>query len=681
MSNKLQETLDAIKLEKDTNLLPENIKKDVKIFDIVGTLEEGASTNIPVKLFETEEAMQADTTAKEGDLAVVYRSEIQNATADSRFQVATFPDTVVLDTAITSSVEVRYRAVDSSKMFYCMGRLDSSRFRMDCYTETGEVRIQYTSSDGITYTRTDTTGNPVDFGTEIYYAYADMWNDAIGKFIQVGGNTFEGLYKYISYQVPNLVLYSLDINNYDFNNLTYTGNKTYQNNLQDVFNTIINNNYDMPILFLTSDLQYGYGIRSTTKSDGSSGNRHSNVLHYFNNKMYKLTGDSVTSQPYVFLHKFNMNDGSLVSVTDISSTQTTSPFQYSRGVVPLPEDATYFIISMEDMNFANITSYNDSNSEADISVSSTEYTTNYKYMFAPTQLNATSDYVYGKEFYGKDGVETGTLTQGVSNSFTDLNAEIYSKIQNAYDNMQPRILTDTDKTIDDNTLFVPAKFDGTPLLDTSNMTNMNNLFAYHRKLIYVSSLDTSNVTSMVAMFDGCTNLTKISLLDTSKVTGMTSMFYGCTNLTEIPLLNTNKVTDMSSMFQDCKKLVTIPLLNTSSVDNIAGMFQGCTNLTEIPSLDISSVTNMNIMFQDCSKLTTIPLLNTSKVTGMLDTFKGCTSLSDESLNNILAMCKNATSYTGTKTLKYIGLTSNQANRCKTLSNYSAFTAAGWTTGY
>ena len=34
-----------------------------------------------------------------------------------------------------------------------------------------------------------------------------------------------------------------------------------------------------------------------------------------------------------------------------------------------------------------------------------------------------------------------------------------------------------------------------------------------------------------------------------------------------------------------------------------------------------------------------------------------------------------------KTLKYIGLTSAQANKCKTLSNYSAFTAAGWTTGY
>ena len=197
MNNELQNVLNEIKLEKDTNLLPENIKKDVKIFDIVGTLEEGGtSKDVPVKLFKTQEEIQADTTAKEGDLAVVYRSEVQNATVDSEFQTATFPDTVVLDNAITDYVEVRYRAVDSSKMFDCMGSLDSSSFMMNCYSDSGEVRIEYTSSDGITYTRTDTTGNPVDFGTEIYYERPEMWNDAIGYFIQINESIFDGLFSY-----------------------------------------------------------------------------------------------------------------------------------------------------------------------------------------------------------------------------------------------------------------------------------------------------------------------------------------------------------------------------------------------------------------------------------------------------------------------------------------------------
>ena len=116
----------------------------------------------------------------------------------------------------------------------------------------------------------------------------------------------------------------------------------------------------------------------------------------------------------------------------------------------------------------------------------------------------------------------------------------------------------------------------------------------------------------------------------------------------------------------------------------SNMFWGCTNLTTIPLLDTSNVTSMEYMFYNCENLTTIPLLNTSNVTNMSQMFggfNGCTSLTDESLNNILAMCKNATSYTDTKTLRYIGLTSTQANKCKTLSNYSAFTSAGWTTGY
>ena len=51
----------------------------------------------------------------------------------------------------------------------------------------------------------------------------------------------------------------------------------------------------------------------------------------------------------------------------------------------------------------------------------------------------------------------------------------------------------------------------------------------------------------------------------------------------------------------------------------------------------------------------------SKVTAMQYMFQNCTSLSDESLNNILAMCKNATSYKGTKTLKYVGLTSSSSS--------------------
>ena len=89
---------------------------------------------------------------------------------------------------------------------------------------------------------------------------------------------------------------------------------------------------------------------------------------------------------------------------------------------------------------------------------------------------------------------------------------------------------------------------------------------------------------------------------------------------------------------------------------------------------------MKYVFDGCTSLETIPLLDTSNTNNMSGIFRGCTNLSDESLNNILQMCINATKISN-KTLSNLGLTSSQADKCKTLSNYSAFTSAGWTTGY
>ena len=243
-----------------------------------------------------------------------------------------------------------------------------------------------------------------------------------------------------------------------------------------------------------------------------------------------------------------------------------------------------------------------------------------------------------------------------------------------------------------------------PLLDTSSVTIMTNMFHGCKNLTTIPLLNTINVTNMSYMFNNCTNLTTIPLLDTSNVINMIGMFSACLNLTTIPLLNTSNVISMIGMFSDCSKLTTIPLLNTSNVTDMSSMFHGCTNLTtipllntsnvtdmssmfsyndkltEIPLLDTSNVTSMYSMFFYCDILTTIPLLDTSKVTNMSSMFQYCPNLSDESLNNILAMCTNAVKVTN-KTLSQIGLTRDQATKCTTLSNYSTFTAAGWTTGY
>ena len=122
-----------------------------------------------------------------------------------------------------------------------------------------------------------------------------------------------------------------------------------------------------------------------------------------------------------------------------------------------------------------------------------------------------------------------------------------------------------------------------------------------------------------------------------------------------------------------------PLWDTSSVTDMSNMFSYCKNLETIPLLDTSSVTNMKNMFDGCDNLQTIPLLDTSSVSNMTNMFGGCKNLSNDSLNNILKMCIN--SKETDKRLKGIGLTQEQAEKCQTLSNWSDFVAAGWTTGY
>ena len=134
------------------------------------------------------------------------------------------------------------------------------------------------------------------------------------------------------------------------------------------------------------------------------------------------------------------------------------------------------------------------------------------------------------------------------------------------------------------------------------------------------------------MFYGCP-LNELPQLDTSNVTNMSNMFYSCRNLTTIPQIDTSNVTEMDSMFGYCSNLTTIPQIDTSKVNSMTYMFGNCTNLTTIPQLDTSNVTRMDEMFKYCTNLTTIPQLNGEKLTAVVGAFNDCKSL--ENFNGII----------------------------------------------
>ena len=163
-------------------------------------------------------------------------------------------------------------------------------------------------------------------------------------------------------------------------------------------------------------------------------------------------------------------------------------------------------------------------------------------------------------------------------------------------------------------------------INTSMITNTNDMFAWCVNLQTIPLFDTSKVTDMSSMFMDCQKLASIPLFDTSKVTNMYSTFAYCKTLSTIPQLDTSNVTNMSYSFQSCTNLQTIPLLNTSKVTNFSAMFNNCTNLTSVPQLDTTNATNMSMMFSSCTKLATLPKFNTQKVINLSSMFNNCTNL-------------------------------------------------------
>ena len=179
-----------------------------------------------------------------------------------------------------------------------------------------------------------------------------------------------------------------------------------------------------------------------------------------------------------------------------------------------------------------------------------------------------------------------------------------------------------------------------------------SLYRDDKNIVYAPNIDTSNVTNMAQMFSGCTSLQTVPKFNTSKVTSMSNMFYKCSNLTYVPEFDTRNVTSMFSMFLNCTTLKTVPELDTSNVTDMAQMFSGCTSLTSVKFINTSKVTDMNYMFANCSSLTSVPEFNTINVTHMYNMFAGCTSLQTvpkfntskvTDMNNMFYGCTSITS--------------------------------------
>lgn len=391
-----------------------------KVVDILDEYNVG-----DIKLFETEEEMQADTTAKEGDKAVVYRSEIQNITADMEVTSITFPETVTLPTAFTGNARCVLRVVDSSVMFDGNCQLSKTSFRFDGWSEFGMIRVEYTSTDGITYTRTRFQGgsgdltNPVEIpACKVYNP--EEWNDNLGYFMQIGGNTFEGLYegKLIIKQIQPIKMSTMVIDT-----------ETNAPNISDVIT--LNYNVDSfaekiyPMVKyidtlegMTSHSRHPYCVylkdNDTVSiiADGSSSNYVMLACPVFVNNTFKglVAGSYNVTNFYEW--QFNLNTGEYIGRNDIVATDyTTFGSSISKRYYTTAFNDYYYIGNMDwtgnNFNYLYSLLYNNTSHSAN--TLSMTGVNGIMYFLAPTQLNLTSASQLLPDItaYGKNGVVTG----------------------------------------------------------------------------------------------------------------------------------------------------------------------------------------------------------------------------------------------------------------------------------
>lgn len=136
-------------------------------------------------------------------------------------------------------------------------------------------------------------------------------------------------------------------------------------------------------------------------------------------------------------------------------------------------------------------------------------------------------------------------------------------------------------------------------IDLYGVLNESNIQTYKDYIMYLPKIEITK-KSLSAFLANCNLLISIPQLDTSNVTNMRNMFTNCNSLVLIPLLNTSNVTEMSSMFSYCYSLKSIPQLDTNKVTRMSQMFYYCRSLVHIPQLDTSNVTDMDSMLNICS---------------------------------------------------------------------------------
>lgn len=561
-----------------------------------------------IMLFETIEEMNAYPGAVDGTVAVVYRDTSENIKYNSIFSIVSFPESVVLPEAVTTSSSVRFSAVDQSVSFSCSGNLNATRFMLTMYTDDNEFLIQYTSSDGITYTRTklqDIDGdlsNPVDIGVRIhFYGSSSNWKDAIGYFMQVGGKEFKGIYLHngLVFEPYTAQLDAVSENAFSCN---FYGKKGISNSALQVV-TNLNSSQVWTRRALRSQFN-----NLSAGPDGLNG-LYMNMRNLVEEDMSYLDTSNATSTINMFWSCSN-----LVSITNFNTvnvTNTSNMFQGCSNLITIPnfDISNATTLPCMFMGCNNLASIPELNTSKVVNMVSTFYR-------CSSLVNLPNLDTSNVEDMRNMLLNCWSLTE-IPNFNTAKVVNMINTFSNCY-----------------NLVTLPN-------FNTINVTDMTQTFLYCNNLITIPNFDTSNVINMVNTFSGCDNITTIPNFNMINVETTQNMFHNCYKLSTVPNFDISNATNVTSMFNGCNAITTIPNLNTSKVTTTTAMFWNCHNLKSVPNFDTSNVTNMWGMFMYCYNLVTVPQFDFSSVKSFVQLYSYCNNLSTASIHNIINTCLNS----------------------------------------
>lgn len=433
-------------------------------FDVVTlTINVPQSGGGDVKLFETEQAMQADPNPSDGDLAVVYRSEVQDWDGESAVSSFYFPETVVFTTAISGESWIYGHSPEA--MVDLSGEISSTNVHFSIWTENGSYSIAYESSDGLTYTATTTWENPIVLSDEPVTLRMYDWSNNAGKFMQTGGKTFEGLYEYGPYTDTNRFkpVMREDI---ILDGLTVTWNGVYKNELieknalisiankikedigsgwtKTIYACLKDNKWNIFLPQTQYESAYGMGISSITCINN---NGVLTPVGIGDNQAYTTSGSGYTNPPRRF--EVDLVNQTYVDKGIISVTEYQGESYYFSYANLLPDSIMYALnLSTGTVTKGpNVIVYLDTTSHY---ISSPGYEDNYtydKYLIASTQLtlNNTNQLLPDIIGYGKNGVITGD-----SSVYDNLD---YSLVSEQLGLTKYKTLSVSDSTLNSNKLY------------------------------------------------------------------------------------------------------------------------------------------------------------------------------------------------------------------------------------